>query len=83
MRNWFQDQEIRGWTISAWYKTQSTRIGRAGIVDNGDCVAPSSFSLHTGNDESGRQVVAGIDTYDSPTRVKTAAHVVGGYEYIL
>ena len=65
--------------MSAWYKTESTRIGRAGIVDNGDCVDPSSFSLHTGNDDSGRQVVAAIDTYDSPNRVKTGARVVGGY----
>ena len=78
MRNWFQDQHIRGWTVSAWYKTHSTRPGRGGIVDNGDCVDPSTFYLHTGNGHTGHtpRVVAGIDTSDTPTRVKAVAGVV-------
>ena len=78
MRNWFQDQHIRGWTVSAWYKSHSTRPGRGGIVDNGDCVDPSTFYLHTSNGHTGHtpRVVAGIDTSDTPTRVKEVAGVV-------
>lgn len=81
MRNWFQDQDIRGWTVSAWYKSHLARPGRGGgLVDNGDCVDPSTFYLHTGNDPSGgsARVVAGIDTSGTPTREKTGAEVVSG-----